>query len=111
MVKAEFFCAENGVVVSIDLGWLQLVFDTLMGISYQVGLRKNVCKTVGRVCRPFRAARVRVDGAYTRRVTREGRSFKEWERERVICPECGKELARGSLLTHHQTQNGVYKGG
>ena len=40
----------------------------------------------------------------------EGRSFKERQRERVLCPECGKELAKGSLVTHRQTQHGVAKG-
>ena len=47
--------------------------------------------------------------AYTRRMKGEDRSFKE--RERVICPECGKEIAKGSLVTHRQTQNGVEKWG
>ena len=37
--------------------------------------------------------------------------MKERHRERVLCPECGKELTKGSLVTHHQNQNGVAKGG
>ena len=40
----------------------------------------------------------------------EGRIFKERQRERVICPEFGKEVSKGSLVAHHQTQNGVAKG-
>ena len=40
-----------------------------------------------------------------------GRSHKERQRERVNCPECGKDLARGSLAAHHQTQHGIEKGG
>ena len=38
-------------------------------------------------------------------------SFKEQQRERVPCPECGKDLAKGSLVNHRQTQHGVAKGG
>ena len=28
----------------------------------------------------------------------------------MICPECGKEVAKGSLVAHRQTQNGMAKG-
>ena len=41
----------------------------------------------------------------------ERRSFKERQRERVLCPECGKDLVKGSMMVHRQTQNGVEKGG
>ena len=29
----------------------------------------------------------------------------------MLCPECGKELAKDSLVEHCQTQHGVEKGG
>ena len=29
----------------------------------------------------------------------------------MLCPECGKELTKGSLVTHRQTQHIVAKGG
>ena len=64
------------MVTSTDPGWLQLSFDFLMGVFDQVGLRKKNCKTVGMVCRPFRAAEVRADEACTLRVTGEGTIFK-----------------------------------
>ena len=38
-------------------------------------------------------------------------SIKERHRERVLRPERGKESAKGSLVTHRQTQKGVAKGG
>ena len=44
-------------------------------------------------------------------MTREGSSFKELHREWVSCTECGKEIQRGSLVTHRQTQHRVDKGG
>ena len=67
--------------------------------------------TVGIVCSPCRAAGVQVDDAYTRRMIGEGSSFKEQERERVLWTECRKEMAKGSLLKHRQTQHGVVNGG
>ena len=41
-VKAEFFYADNEVVASTDLGWLQSAFDFLTGLFDWVGLWKNV---------------------------------------------------------------------
>ena len=49
-----------------------------------MGLWTKVLKTVGIVCRPFRAAMVQADEAYTWRMMGEGRSFKERQRERVV---------------------------
>ena len=110
-VKAAFFYADYRVVEYTDPGWLQLAFDTLMGIFDRVVLWTNVHKTVGVVCIPCRAAGVRVDEAYTRRMTGEGWSFKEGQRERVLYLDYGKEMAKGSPVTHRQTQHGMVKGG
>ena len=62
------------------------------------GYRKNGCKTVGRVCSSCQAARVRAYEAYIRWMTGKGRSFKERQRERVLCP------------SHCQTHHCVAKG-
>ena len=63
------------------------------------------------VCHPCRAAGVQADEAYTRRMTGVGRNYKERQQERVSCPECGKDSARGSLAARCQTQHGVVKEG
>ena len=76
MVKAAFFYAYDMLMASIDPGWIQLAFDTPMGIFDQVGLQTNVRKTVGMVCRPCRSAGVTADEAYTWWMIGEGRSFK-----------------------------------
>ena len=85
-VKAGFFYADDGLVASTDPVWLQLAFDFLTGLFDRVGLRTNVCKTVGMVFRPCQAAEVWAEKSYTRRMKGEGRSFKERQRERVLCP-------------------------
>ena len=54
---------------------------------------------------------MRAEKTYTRRMKGYERRLKEWQREPVLCPECGKEMEKGSLATHRQTQNGVAKGG
>ena len=83
---SENFHAENGMVGSTYTGWIQSEFNIPTRIFDQVGLQTNVYNTVGMVCRPFQAAGVRADEAYTRRMTGEGRSFKEWQRERILFP-------------------------
>ena len=109
-VKAEIVYADNGVVASTDPGWLQSALDLLTGIFDRVELCTNVRKTVGMVFQPCRASGLRADKAYNRRMTGEGKIFKEQQREKVLCLECGKDLYNGSLVTHRQTQHGVAKG-
>ena len=40
-----------------------------------------------------------------------GRRYKEKQQKRVNCPECGKDLGRGSMDVHRQTQHSVARGG
>ena len=82
-----------------------------MGLSDRMGLRTNVQKTVGVVCQLCRAVEVQAGEAYKRRITGEGKNYQERQRGWVQCTECGKDLARGLLAIHFQTQNGVERGG
>ena len=99
-LRKALIYADNGMVASTDPGWIHTTFDTMTRLFDQVDLKKNVRTNVGMVCHPFRAAGVRSDEAYTRWMTGAGRRYKERQRERVSCPECMKELARGSLAAH-----------
>ena len=54
-------------------------------------------------------AEVREDEDYTRQMIEEGNISKESQQEWVICPECGKEVEKGSLVLHRQTKHGVAK--
>ena len=110
-MKAELFYADDVKVASTNPGWIQTAFNTLMGIFDWVGLQTNTRKTVGMVCRPYQAAGLWVDKSYTRRMTGKGRSYQDRQWERVHCLECRKDLARGSLVAHLQTQNGVARVG
>ena len=72
-----FFYADNGMVASADPQWLQAAFSTLVGLFDRVGLRTNVRKTVGMVCRPYQAAGTQSEAAYERRMTGVGPSYCE----------------------------------
>ena len=65
-VQEAFFCADNGMVASTYLGWINTVFEMLKGLFDWAGLKKNVRKTVGMVCNPCHAVGVWEDEAYTR---------------------------------------------
>ena len=39
-------------------------------------------------------------------MTGEGPAFRERKRERIVCGDCGKEVAAGLLDFHHMTQHG-----
>ena len=45
--------------------------------------------------------------AYNRRVTGEGDNYRQRLQRRTNCPECGDELAVGSLIMHRRRQHGV----
>ena len=80
-----------GAAVALsDPRWLQGAFNTLVGLFDRVGLRTNFGKTVGMVCRPFQAADNQSGAAYGRRITREGPTYRERQKGRVPCRDCGE---------------------
>ena len=88
--QSEIFYADDGTVVSSDPTWIQGAFTALVAIFDRVGLMTNVGKTVSMVFQPCQAgAGNRTEEAYGRRITGEGRSYAERQRERVACGECG----------------------
>ena len=102
--QATQFYAENGMVASSDPRWIQWDFDTLVSLFEQVGLRKNVGKTVRMVCHPCQAAGTQSSAAYGRKMMGEVPTYPERQKERVQCGECGKEMAVGSLASHRGRQ-------
>ena len=95
------FYADDGMVGATDPKCLQGAFSALVAIFDRVGLLTNVDKTVSMACQPCQAGSGnRSAEGYRRRVTGEGLSFRERQRERVPCGECGVEIAAGSLSGH-----------
>ena len=103
---AALFYADTGMVASSDPRWLQWAFDTLVRIFKKVGLQNNVGKAVSMVCRRCQAAGTQSAAAYGSKMTGEGPAYREQQKERVQCRECGKEMAAGSLASHKVTQHG-----
>ena len=97
------------MVTSSDPRWLQWVFDALVSLFERVGLRTNIGKTVSMVCRQCQAAGTQSVAAYGRKMTGEGPTYRERQKERVECGECGKKMEAGSLASHRMTQHGQAK--
>ena len=104
--KAALFYAEDGMVASLDPRWIQGAFNTPVGLFDRVGLRTNIEKTVGMVCRPCQAAGNQLEAAYGRRITGEGPTYREQQKGRVQCGECGEEMEAGSVTGQNMTQHG-----
>ena len=69
--RATFIYRDDGLVAPMDPFWLQGSFDTLTRIFDRVGIRKNVRKTVGMLCRPCCTVGTQSETAYERQMTEE----------------------------------------
>ena len=94
------------MVVSSDPGWLQGAFSTLSELFYWLCLRKNSGKTVGMVFCLCQAAGNQLVATHERRLKGAGLSYRERERVRVQCSECGEEMEFGFLEVHLQMHHG-----
>ena len=101
----SLFYMDYGMVASSDPRWLQGSFSTLVGLFDRVGLRNNVGKTVGMVCRPFRAAGTQLEAAYRQRITVEVTYYRERQKGWVQCRECGEEMSDGYMAGQIKTQH------
>ena len=72
----DLFYADDGMVASSDLRWLQGSFSTLVGMFDRVGLKTNVSNTVGMVCRLFQAAVNQSKAVYGRQMMEAGPSYR-----------------------------------
>ena len=77
----------------------------------RVGMQTNVGKKVGIVYHPCQAAGTQWEAAYKRRMTGEGITYRERQRARVKCSDCGEEMAMGSLEVYRKNKHGREAGG
>ena len=108
--QAALFCADDGMVALLGPVWLQGAFNALVGLFDRVGLQTNVGKTVRMVCHPCQAAVNITQVEYGRRLTGEGKSYRERQRDWVECKEFGFQLVVGSLSIHLMTRHGKAAG-
>ena len=71
------------MVASLDPQWLQGDFSTLVGLFNRVGLKTNVSKTVGIVCRPCQATGTQSEMKYGSTIT--GAGYLYHERQWGLC--------------------------
>ena len=74
--RAAFFKEDDNLFASMYPVWLQGAFDTLAGLSKKVGLQKNVEKTVGMLCRPYRTVGTQSEAAYKWWMIGEGLTYR-----------------------------------
>ena len=97
-----FFYGDDGLVPSIQSEWLQWVFDILMGMFDQVGLKKNVGNTVGVAYHNCHIIVRHSKKSYGQCITREGPTYLACQRQCVWFQEFTAYLASGSLAAHRQ---------
>ena len=105
--KQVLFYADDGLTASRDPKWLQEAFDVLVGLFERVGLKTNVLKTKSMACTPGYISSQISAYAYKHKMGEGGDSYRERKKRRVVCPECGKNLAAGSLCAHMLKQHGL----
>ena len=72
----SFFYTDNGMVALSDPRLLQGAFSTLVGLFGRLGLRTNVRKTVGMVCRQFQEVGTQSEAACGLQMKGEGPSYQ-----------------------------------
>ena len=107
--QADLFYADDGMVASSDPRWLQWAFNALVGLFERVVLCTNVVKMVRMTFRPCPAAGNQLEVAYGRKMTGEGPTYHERQKERVECGDCGKGMSAGLLEAHWMIQYGKSK--
>lgn len=101
------FYADDGSLLARSATLLQQSFDFLIDLFDRVGLQTNTTKTKAMTCFPGHIRGPISDEAYRRRMEGEGDSYRARQRRRVSCPECGRDLAAGSLSQHLLSQHGM----
>ena len=68
-----------------------------------MGLQTNVGKTVSMVFQPCQVVGTQSLASYGRKMTGEGPTYRERQKKRVQCGECGKEMVAVLLASHRMT--------
>ena len=105
--RLNILYADDDVLGSRDAGWLQHGLQVLVDLFRRMGLSANEVKTKAMVCLPGNIRSCLTESAYTRRTTGTGASYRARLQARTVCPECGLDLAVGSVKQHRRSQHGV----
>jgi len=88
--------------------YLQQAIERLAGLFERVGLKTNTSKTEAMTCTPGPIKGMMSTEAYKRNRGVDGSdSFRQRQRRRVECSECGASMALNSLPHHLRSQHGI----
>lgn len=107
--KLPLFYADDGLIASTDHSWLQTSLNLLTDLFSRVGLNTNTAKTKLMTCFPSASATPMSHHAYKRRMSGEGLTYRERQRQLVTCPQpnCNTRLCASSLPRHLQSLHGI----
>ena len=86
---------------------MQAALTTMVRMFERVGLQTNLNKTKGVICTPGFIWGQQGAEAYKRKATGEGPTFRESNRTRVRCEECGDTMAAYSIRHNMERANGI----
>ena len=98
----EVFYADDGMVVSQDPEQLKHSMRVPFGLFQRYGFAANVSKSLTMTCQPGILRSGMSEEAKTLNCTGVGYSYLVRLRRSMPCPECGVDLATGSMTEHQQ---------
>ena len=100
------FYADDGRIAGQDPIWVLTALTTMVGVFERFGLQTNLNNTKAVICTLGFIWGQQGAEAYKRRATEEGPTFRERNRTRVSCEECGEIIAAYSLRHHMDIAHG-----
>jgi len=104
--KAVFY-ADDGNLHSPDPHHLQVSLDLISTLFRRVGLELNPTKTKAMIMTGGTPYHRISDEAYHFRMTGDGASYSDCQRQQLECPECGFHVRSSYLRTHRLHQHGI----
>ena len=96
------FYADDGLVGSQDLEWLQGALNVLIVLFRWCGMVDNVSKSKAMKCQPGAIQFGMSEELVGRRAT-----YKERQRRRIQCLDCGVELTKRSMAADQRRMHGT----
>ena len=101
------FYANDSLVGSRDLEWLQGPLKILIGLFRQYGMVDNISKSKAMTFHPRETWSRMSEEAVVQKSTGRGENYKDSLRWRIPCPDFRVELTVGSMIAHWRRMNGT----
>ena len=100
--KLGVFYAENDIIGSWDLKWLQLSMNYFIGLFRRIEPEATIAKSNKMTFQPGGICSGVSAEAFTRRIKGEGVNYHNHLRLRILCPGCAVEVRVISLTSRHR---------